>query len=144
MLIPWYAKSLQQTAPAKGRKMPRTVKRSKEELEALLSAGDLLLREEYAPGESYPLSRWVFTECKTCHAQAHYRLQYITEKAKIGEPVCRACYWTGWYENCRSLSPSSFCLARWMSQDEVRKQAESNGFELASEPIDLGRGAKAG
>lgn len=36
--------------------------------------------------------------CRRCGVVAHYRLAYILEKTQIGEPVCRACYWPGWYE----------------------------------------------
>ena len=31
---------------------------------------------------------------------AHYRLAYILEKTELGEPVCRACFWPGWYDDC--------------------------------------------
>ena len=110
--------------------MPRSAKRSKEELDAMLSAGGLLLKEEYVPDKSYPLSGWVLTECQTCHTQAQYRLQYITHKTKIGEPVCRACYWSEWYEGYKALSPFSFYSLEWPTQEEVREQAEKNGFEL--------------
>lgn len=41
----------------------------------------------------------MLTRCKKCGIEAHYRFEYILHKLKIGESVCRACYWKQWYRD---------------------------------------------
>lgn len=44
----------------------------------------------------------MLTRCKKCGIEAHYRFEYILHKLKIGEPVCRACYWKQWHRDSRT------------------------------------------
>lgn len=73
------------------------------ELDSILDKAGLELAQPYDEKGKYLKGQYLFTRCKTCGTQAHYRLKYILDKNDIGEKVCRACYWTGWYADCRVL-----------------------------------------
>lgn len=74
------------------------MKLTDEELDKIMENAGLMLAEPHNPKGSYREGDWLLTRCRRCGVVAHYRLTYILEKTQIGEPVCRACYWPGWYE----------------------------------------------
>ena len=79
------------------------MKLSNEELDSILAKAGLELAQPYDEKGKYLKGQYLFTRCTTCGTQAHYRLKYILDKNDIGEKVCRACYWTDWYADCRVL-----------------------------------------
>ena len=79
------------------------MKLTDEQLDELLASRDLELAQPHNPRCSYRKGDWLLTRCKRCGVVAHYRLSYIIEKGEVGEPVCRACYWPGWYDDCHDL-----------------------------------------
>ena len=79
------------------------MKLTDEELGKIMENSGLMLAEPHNPKGSYRKGDWLLTRCRRCGVVAHYRLAYILEKTQIGEPVCRACYWPGWYERGHKL-----------------------------------------
>ncbi len=74
------------------------MKLTDEELDKIMENAGLMLAEPHNPKGSCRKGDWLLTRCRRCGVVAHYRLTYILEKTQIGEPVCRACFWPGWYE----------------------------------------------
>ncbi len=108
--------------------MGRKVLRTKEELENILTSGGLELAENYDSSKSYPKDLYILTKCKICNTEAHYRIKYIMEKANIGEPVCRACYWN-------ALMRSNYPIVHITSGTIFSKYStlvNRRGFELVS------------
>lgn len=135
------------------------MKLTNEELDSILDKAGLELAQPYDEKGKYLKGQYLFTRCKTCGTQAHYRLKYILDKNDIGEKVCRACYWTGWYADCRVLRGEAIqsLLSQGYSYNDLVKQgvmdertalrlsqardlAEENGFDL----IDLISGKQSG
>lgn len=135
------------------------MKLTNEELDSILDKAGLELAQSYDEKGKYLKSQYLFTRCKTCGTQAHYRLKYILDKNDIGEKVCRACYWTDWYAGCRVLRDEAIqsLLSQSYSYNDLVKQgvmdegtalrlsqardlAEENGYEL----IDLISGKQSG
>ena len=112
------------------------MKLTDEELDSILDKAGLELAQPYDEKGKYLKGQYLFTRCKTCGTQAHYRLKYILDKNNIGEKVCRACYWTDWYADCRVLRDEA--IQSFLSQ--ARDVAEENGFDL----IDLISGKQPG
>lgn len=73
------------------------------ELDDILAKGGLSLAQPYSPRGSYRKDGYLLTRCNRCGIEAHYRLKYILDKNGIGEKVCRACYWLGWYDEGHDL-----------------------------------------
>lgn len=109
--------------------MPRRVLRTKEELEGILAQGNLALAETYDSEKSYPKNAWVLTRCQKCGVVAHYRLQYVMDKAGSPEPVCRACFWTVWALRNRAPWIESVC--------HDRKSAEAYANKYDFDLVDL-------
>lgn len=125
------------------------MKLADEELDSVLSKAGLVLAQPYHPDGKYRKDEYLFTRCKTCGTEVHYRLKYILEKNEIGEKVCRACFWSGWYDEARATQHAAIkhmldqgadldCLidqgvvsARYaMSLADAKELAEDNGFDL--------------
>ena len=75
-----------------------------EELDAILAEGGLTLAQEHDSRGTYRKDGYLLTKCMRCGTEAHYRLKYVLHKNEIGEKVCRACYWIGWYEDGHELN----------------------------------------
>lgn len=125
------------------------MKLSNEELDSILDEAGLELAQPYNEKGKYLKSQYLFTRCKTCGTQAHYRLKYVLDKNDIAEKVCRACYWTDWYADCRVLRDEAIqsLLLQGYDYNDLVKQgvmderatlrlsqardlAEKNGYEL--------------
>lgn len=136
-----------------------TMKLAKEELDAILAQGGLLLNQDYSPRDSYRKDAYLFTTCTTCGIEAHCRLKYILDKNAIHERVCRACYWRAWYREAHDLHDSSVqqMINRGISRsaliqegvveerrdatwEEAEKLADKHGYDL----VDLIRGIRKG
>lgn len=76
------------------------MKLTDEAIDKIMADADLELAEPYNSRGSYRKGDWLLTRCRRCGVVAHYRLAYILEKTELGEPVCRACFWPGWYDDC--------------------------------------------
>ncbi|WP_344836198.1 zinc-ribbon domain-containing protein [Kribbella ginsengisoli] len=72
------------------------------------------------------LTSWRLTRCLVCDCEAHYRLEYVLDRNKLGEPVCRACFWRGWAQTTRALQGLPVSAA---SEEEARSHAEASGFD---------------
>lgn len=135
------------------------MKLSNEELDSALAEAGLELAQPYDEKGKYRKDQYLFTRCTTCGTQAHYRLKYILDKYSIGDKVCRACYWTGWYADCRVLRNEAIqsLLSQGYNYNDLVKQGvmdertalrlfeardlvEENGYEL----IDLISGKQTG
>lgn len=53
------------------------MKLADEELDSVLSKAGLVLAQPYHPDGKYRKDEYLFTWCKTCGTEAHYRLKYI-------------------------------------------------------------------
>lgn len=106
--------------------MARKVLRTREELDGILEAGGLELAEQYDPNKSYPKSAWVFTRCKRCGTEAHYRLQYVMEKTHSNELVCRACFWKSWILSNAYYADNSACR----NEESARVYVNRYGYDL--------------
>lgn len=73
------------------------MKLTNEQLDEILQQAGLRLAQPYNADGKYRKAEWLYTSCIDCGTEAHYRLKYILDKNDIQEPVCRACYWMGWY-----------------------------------------------
>lgn len=73
------------------------------ELDDILAKGGLSLAQPYSPRGSYRKDGYLLTRCNRCGIEAHYRLKYILDKNRVGEKVCRACCWLGWYDEGHDL-----------------------------------------
>lgn len=84
------------------------------------SAGVAMLQAPAKRGEH------VLTRCFKCGCEAHYRLDYAIEK--VGEGVCRACYWRAWGTLMRDGLGGH---ANFPPEDtgRVEELAESMGYE---------------
>lgn len=71
-------------------------------IDETLRRGGLKSAEPF-PGQK----KWWLTTCLGCAVQAHYRFVYVLDKNRIGEKVCRACYWTDGRAGYPSESPLS-------------------------------------
>lgn len=129
------------------------------ELDDILAKGGLSLAQPYSPRGSYRKDGYLLTKCNRCGVEAHYRLKYILDKNGIGEKVCRACYWLGWYDeghNLEHMAIGKFIKAghtldelidhgvitagqsiRWQ---EAEALADKHGYEL----LDLIHGGRRG
>lgn len=72
--------------------------KTKQELSEILRAGGLVLAEPFDQSKRYPPDREIFTECCVCHAKAHYTLEFIQDRERARETVCRACHWNKQYD----------------------------------------------
>lgn len=135
------------------------MKLSDEELDGILLQAGLKLSQPHDPKGKYRKDAYLFTTCRTCGTEAHYRLKYILDKNAIGEPVCRACYWLSWYGESHALYDRSVrkILAEGVPRSELIRQgvitqehdatwaqaeslAQENGYDL----VDLIHGARPG
>ena len=107
--------------------MARKTLRTKEEIDALLASGGLELAEEYDPDRSYPKNGWLRTRCRACGTEADYRLGYVMDKTRVGEPVCRACYWRAWMRDYPSYA---VCLDSGRSEGDLGALAAEHGYGL--------------
>ena len=100
------------------------MKLTDEELDSILDKAGLELAQPYDEKGKYLKGQYLFTRCKTCGTQAHYRLKYILDKNDIGEKVRRACYWTDWYADCRVLRDEAIqsLLSQGHSYNDLVKQ----------------------
>ena len=108
--------------------MPRKILRTREGLDHILADGGLDLVEQFDPEKSYPKNIWLLTRCKKCSTEAHYRLQYIIDKADSTEPTCRACFWTDWLKESARFSTceTSSCV----DSSSARAFANKYGFDI--------------
>lgn len=135
------------------------MKLTDEELDAILAEGGLTLAQPHDPRGSYRKDAFLFTRCDRCGVEAHYRLRYVLEKNAIGERVCRACYWLGWYDGGHDLVRKTVGRALEAGHDldelidrglvtageslgwrEAEALADENGYDL----VDLIRGRRRG
>lgn len=70
------------------------------------------------------------TQCKTCGVVADYSFNYVLSKIKIGEPVCRACYWKHWFAQSWDDFGCGQGLAHGLSEEGARYLAHASGYEL--------------
>ena len=135
------------------------MKLTDKELDAILAEGGLSLAQSYSPRGSYRKDAYLLTKCNRCGIEAHYRLKYILDKNKIGEKVCRACYWLGWYDEGHDLEhlTISKALAAGYTLDELIdrgliiagqsigwQEAEALANEHGYELLDLIHGKRRG
>lgn len=108
--------------------------------------GRILWQAGLKPAEPFvgKSNAWWLTTCLQCGVQAHYKLDYILDKNRIGERTCRACFWKSWASEGREMmaryipndeellaqANSQFELPRGMSREEIKAAVEGNGFEL--------------
>lgn len=111
------------------------MKLSNEELDAILEEGMLELAEDYAPSGSYRKDRYLFTRCKQCGTEAHYRLRYILDKNAIGEKVCRTCFWIGWYDERRVIFNKS--IQNLLDQGEDLDDLIDQGVVTARHSLEI-------
>ncbi|MGV9482338.1 zinc-ribbon domain-containing protein [Gordonia aichiensis] len=87
----------------------------------ILLAGGLTPVEPFTKRDAHRLMR-----CTTCGCEAHYRFDYVLDKNRIDEPVCRACYWRQWASDQRRLA---FVAPIPVDIEKVRQHSEDNGLE---------------
>ncbi|WP_231913555.1 DEAD/DEAH box helicase [Corynebacterium renale] len=68
---------------------------------------------------------FLLTRCTRCNFEGHYRFEYVLDRLKIGEPVCRACYWREWAKEARVLQNDSEMP---VDLSTVKQNAEDNGY----------------
>jgi len=73
-----------------------------------------------------PPNEYRLCECLRCATVAHYRLAYTIEKNAIGEPTCRACFWTAWSQEAVAMARVP---AQVLAVEEVSAAAVEHGFE---------------
>lgn len=117
----------------------------------LFQRGGVRLATAFAGGRT----SWQLTTCLTCQVQAHYRLDYVIDRSRFGEAVCRACYWRGWAAQQRApwqdqvlalladhtpaeiaeLHPDpaviEFLEHGWWRPDQIVARLDEAGFDLA-------------
>lgn len=121
------------------------MKLTNEELDEILDIGGLELAQSYAEDEKYRKDGYLFTRCKACGTEAHYRLKYILHKNKIEEQVCRNCYWLKWYEDEPDYSLFAGIIPGISERNSLSiAEAETMAKELGFELIDVRRGSKPG
>lgn len=110
--------------PICSRKIGAQMKLTDDELDAILAWGGLALAEPHHASCSYRKAEWLLTTCLACGVTAHYRLAYVLDKNRIGEGVCRACYWRAWYRESDRISVSQArrLLSEGWTMDELRAQ----------------------
>ncbi|ARU45895.2 zinc-ribbon domain-containing protein [Corynebacterium silvaticum] len=89
-----------------------------EHLRALYKEGGLTLLDRFTKPAEYLLTR-----CNHCGFEGHYRFEYVLERRKHSEQVCRACYWTKWAKGARKHSGN-----RPVDLHHIQQMAEANGF----------------
>ncbi|MGO3088233.1 MAG: zinc-ribbon domain-containing protein [Galactobacter sp.] len=89
-----------------------------EHLHVLYEEGGLILLDSFSKPADY-----LFTRCIRCGFEGHYRFEYVLDRRKHSEPVCRACYWTTWAKGAREYSGD-----RPVDLHHVQQKAEANGF----------------
>ncbi len=89
-------------------------------LRQLYVQGGLTLLDDFTKPSHYLL-----TQCNQCHFEGHYRFEYVLDRARVQEPVCRACFWRGWAESARAMSGMS---RQPVDVSLVRRNAEEHGY----------------
>lgn len=85
---------------------------------------------------------WRLVRCLTCGHQTHVRFEYVLDKNRIGEPVCRVCYWTKWAEHSRQGEWNEFhrdmltLLQTWTPQRVLDEFAGTAVEDLVREWLD--------
>lgn len=102
------------------------MKLSPEGLADLLKLAGLEIAPDPDPGTDLIRHDYVFTRCKRCGAEAHYRPKYIVEKTMTDE-VCRACFWNRWFRN--TGVPVPMTLSDFSRKDFERSLADK-GYHL--------------
>lgn len=110
------------------------MKLSDSELDKILDTAGLRMNQPYSPKGSYRKTDYIFTTCKHCGTEAHYRLKYILDKNDIGEPVCRTCFWLGWYTDAHELYDNG--VLRLIESGLTRRELIEQG--VISKPQGLG------
>lgn len=82
--------------------------------------GGLILLDNFTKPSDYLLTR-----CVQCSFEGHYRFEYVLDRLKASEAVCRACYWRVWAKSARAMAG--------ISDDPVdiaaiHQHAEANGY----------------
>lgn len=68
------------------------------------------------------------TECLTCGTQTHQRLTYVLDQNSVNVKTCRACHWTEWARDVRTMQRSVRQFEP-IDIDQARKLASDSGFE---------------
>jgi hypothetical protein len=106
------------------------------ELDEILDTAGLRMNQPYNPRGSYRKDEYIFTACKRCGTEAHYRLKYILDKNASCEPVCRACHWLGWYSGAHALYDSA--VRRLIEAGATRARAHRAGRDRQAAGPGLG------
>lgn len=91
-----------------------------EHLREIYVAGGLTLISEFTKPSDYLLTR-----CNQCGFEGHYKFEYVLDRNRIGEKVCKACYWRAWAKSARSMSGAS---DHPVDVSAVRDHAEQHGY----------------
>ncbi len=93
----------------------------REHIKDIYRQGGLELLEEFTKPSDYLL-----TKCQQCRFEGHYKFQYVLDRNRHSESVCRACYWKVWAQMARQMSgmPSAA-----LDPQEIKLHAEENGYE---------------
>ena len=108
-----------------GQPWRRNMKLTNAELDEILDTAGLRMNQPYNPRGSYRKDEYIFTACKRCGTEAHYRLKYILDKNASCEPVCRACHWIHWYSGAHALYDSA--VRRLIEAGATRRELIEQG-----------------
>lgn len=91
-----------------------------EHLRELYCEAGVNLLEEFTKPSAYLLTR-----CRHCGFEGHYRFEYVLDRLKAGQAVCRACHWRDWAKKSRAMSCRAFYP---VDISAVKKNAEAHGY----------------
>lgn len=139
--------------------MGTEMKLTNSELDDILATAGLELAQPYSAKGKYRKDEYLFTRCKKCGTEAHYRIKYILDNNARHEKTCRACFLMDRHGWSRSLQHAAIkdMLDHGASLDDLidqgvvtpdyaidiadaRELAEEYGYEL----VDLLHGNRPG
>lgn len=91
-------------------------------LKDVYDLGGLVLLEEFTNRQDHLLTR-----CTHCGFEGHYRFEYVLDRNKAGERVCRACFWRDWAGTARP-----YAGGERQDVEETKALAKKNGYTYLS------------
>lgn len=92
-----------------------------EHIKDIYTQGGLELLSEFTKPSDYLLTR-----CNQCGFEGHYRFQYVVDRNRVNERVCRACYWKTWAQMARKIAGSNSVE---VDAQEIKSFTEAHGYD---------------